>query len=63
MVGLDAREGCGWNEAALDQVVLQVNGDQRGIIAGRSVTQRVHSDVAVERISLLPPAAENNSKS
>lgn len=39
LVGFDAGEGCGWNEAAVDQVVLQVNRHQRGVLTGRSVTQ------------------------
>lgn len=51
LVGFDTGEGCWWNEAAVDQVVLQVNRQQQGVLTGRSITQRVHSDVATRRRS------------
>lgn len=47
VVVLDAGEGCGGDEASLDEVVLQVDGDQRRVVSGVRVTQGVHRNVAV----------------
>lgn len=44
----DAGEGCGRDETALDQVVLQVNCDQRRVLRGVRVAQGVHWDIADE---------------
>ena len=42
----DAGEGCGRDEAALDQVVLQVNCDERRVLSGVRIAQGVHWDIA-----------------
>lgn len=39
LIGFDAGEGCWRNEVAVNQVVLQVNRQQLGVLTGRSVTQ------------------------
>lgn len=48
VVGPDAGEGCGWDTAPVDEVVLQVCGDEVGVLGHSRVTNGIQGHVSVE---------------
>ena len=48
MVGPDAGEGSGWDAAPVNKVVLQVSGDEVGVLGHTCVTDGIQGHVSVE---------------
>lgn len=48
VVGSDAGEGSGWDSAPVDEVVLQVRGDEVGVLGHACVTDGIQGHVSVK---------------
>lgn len=48
MVGPDAGKGSGWDAAPIDEVVLQVRGDEVGVLGHSSVADGIQGHMSVE---------------